>query len=421
VVITSDQMVRFPSPIQALRHRDFRLFWAGQSVSLIGDGVFNVALVWQTLELSSTTGALALVTLTRFVPRLALLLIGGAVSDRVSRRRLMLTTDLIQALGVASIAALSAISALEIWHLALLAGLIGAANAFYLPTITAIVPELVPRDDLLNANALRAGSQLLTQDLLGPALGGVLVAAAGAGTAFALDAVSFAASFFALLAIRTRTRSEKNTSRFRSHLTEGFEYAKARRWLWISLIAAAFGNLFLTGSVSILIPLIIRNQLHGGAPELGAYFASLGLGGGIGILVTSKIRLRQPRIPASFAAWGLCGLALASIGLAPSIVIVVLCGAVLGAGLQYGNVMWETLLQEAVPQRILGRVTSFDWFVSLTLQPASLALAAPVGATIGARNTVVAAGLLDVVALIVGYSRRGVRGARPEHSDHADA
>jgi hypothetical protein len=278
----------------------------------------------------------------------------------------------------------------------------------------------VPRDDLMNANALRAGSQLLTQELLGPALGGILVAAAGAETAFAVDAASFAVSFVALLLVRSRPAPERVAGPFRRYLTEGFRYAKQRRWLWISLVAAAFGNLFLSGSVAILIPLIVRNQLGGNAAELGAYFASIGFGGGLGIFVTSQFRSRQSRIPASFAAWTVSALALVGIGLAPSIVAVVACGTVLGAGLQYGNVMWETLLQEAVPQRILGRVTSFDWFVSLTLQPASLAVAAPLGGAVGLRNTVVAAGLMNIVVLSAGYTRRGVRGARPEKDEPID-
>jgi Transmembrane secretion effector len=110
--------MRLPVLLDALRHRDFRWFWAGQAVSLIGDGIFNVALVWQTLEISSTPRALATVTLARHGPRLMLLLIGGAVSDRMSRRRLMLTTDLIQGLGVGLIALLSASSSLGLWHLA---------------------------------------------------------------------------------------------------------------------------------------------------------------------------------------------------------------------------------------------------------------------------------------------------------------
>lgn len=409
-----EQAMRSPRLLQPLRHRDFRLLWAGQTISLLGDGVFNVALVWQTLEISSTPGALAVVTLARSAPRLALLLVAGAVSDRVSRRWLIVATDALQGIAIAAIAALALSAELELWHLATLAAIVGAANAFYLPTITSITPELVPRDDLPHANALRSGSQMLGQELVGPALGGILVASVGAGLAFAVDAASFAVSVLALVAIRRRTSRRAHTQRLWTDMREGLRYAKERRWLWISLLAAAFGNLFLTGSVSILIPIVIKNDLGGGAGELGAYFAAIGFGGALGILTTGRLRARQPRIPAAFGAWAISTVALAVIGLAPSLVVIVVLTVVIGGALQYGNIMWETLLQEAVPQSILGRVVSFDWFVSLALQPVSFALAAPVAAAVGAPAALAAAGILDLAVLAVGFTRRGVRDSRPE-------
>lgn len=406
--------MRSPRLLQPLRHRDFRLLWGGQTISLLGDGIFNVALVWQTLAISSTPGALALVTLARSGPRLALLLLAGAVSDRVSRRRLIVTTDALQGIAIGAIAALALTADLQLWHLAALAGIVGAANAFYLPTITSITPELVPREDLSHANALRSGSQMLGQELVGPALGGILVASVGAGGAFALDAASFGVSVLALAAIRTRTTRPAPTQKLRRDLFEGLRYAKSRRWLWISLLAAAFGNLFLTGSVTILIPIVIKNDLGGGAGELGAYFAAIGLGGALGIFTTGGLRARQPRIPAAFGAWAVSTAALAAIGFAPSLVVVLVCTVLIGAALQYGNIMWETLLQEAVPESILGRVVSFDWFVSLALQPVSFALAAPIASVVGAPAALAGAGILDFLVIAIGFTRRGVRDARPE-------
>lgn len=186
----------------------------------------------------------------------------------------MLTTDLLQGAGVAVIAVLTATSALELWHLAALAAIVGAANAFYLPTITAILPQLVPRDDLVDANALRSGSQLLAQSLIGPALGGLLVAAVGSGAAFALDAGSFGVSFLALLAIRARARPEVSQQKLRRDLAEGLAYTKSQPWLWVSLVAVAFANLFFSGSIAILIPLLVKNEL-GGGPASSAHTSPL--------------------------------------------------------------------------------------------------------------------------------------------------
>ena len=398
----------------ALRHRDFRLLWVGQSISLVGDGLFKVALTWQALELSSTAGALALVTVARSVPRLAFLLIGGTVSDRIPRRTLMLTADVVQTIGVGAIAVLVTTGEIALWHLASLSALIGLAQAFYLPSITAITPELVPKEDLVQANALRSGSQMLAYDFLGPAVGGVLIATLGTAPAFGINAASFAVSALALVAIRRTPRPEGSEDRnLRKEFLEGLSYARSRSWLWISLAVVGVSNLAFSSALSILIPLHVKTDLGAGASELGAYFAAIGLGGGIAVLATASFRARQKHIAASFGAWTVSALAIVGAGLSPWVAGVVIAGLVIGAGLQYGNVMWESLLQAAVPGRLLGRVTSLDWFVSLALEPVGLAIAAPIAIAIGASPALVIAGSTSIVLLIFGYTRRGVRGVDP--------
>ena len=398
----------------ALRHRDFRLLWAGQTISLIGDGLFKVTITWQALELSSSASALALITIARSIPRLAFLLIGGAVSDRIPRRKLMLIADTVQMVGVGAIAVLVATGEVQLWHLASLSALIGLAQAFYLPSITAITPELVPREDLVQASALRSGSQMLAYDFIGPAIGGVLVAALGTAPSFGINAASFAASVVALLAIRRRPTPALTQDRdLRRDLMEGLGYVRSQRWLWISLVVVGISNLAFSSALSILIPLHVKTNLGGGPSELGAYFAAIGLGGGIAVLTTAGMRSGQKHVPASFSAWGISALAITGAGLSPWIAGVVVCGLAIGAGLQYGNVMWESLLQSAVPGRLLGRVTSFDWFVSLALEPLGLGIAAPIATVIGAAPALVAAGVMCMALLTVGYTRKGVRRADP--------
>lgn len=405
--------MRAPGIFGALRHRDFRLLWSGQTVSLIGDGLFKVAVTWQALEISSSAGALALVTVARSVPRVVFMLLGGAASDRFARRNLMLVADLAQMTGVGAIALLVATGEIRLWHLTMLSALIGLAQAFYLPTITAITPELVPAESLVQANALRSGSQMLAYDFVGPAVGGILVATLGTAPAFGLNAVSFAASAGALLAIRTRTKPPPAERNLRQDVMEGLRFAREQRWLWISLAVVGISNLAYSSSLSILIPLHVKNGLDATASELGAYFAAIGLGGGVAVLGTAGLRRRRNHIAASFGAWAISATAILLAGLSTSIVAVVGCGLVIGAGLQYGNVMWESLLQLAVPARLLGRVTSLDWFVSLSLEPAGLTLAAPVAAAIGAAPALVIAGACSVTLLAFGYTRKGVRRADP--------
>ena len=181
-----------------LRHRDFRLLWSGMCVSLLGDGIFLVALAWQVYALSNAPTALALVGITMTVPTIAFLLLGGVISDRLDRRRIMLASDVVRGLAVGLLALLSLTGVLELWHVAAIAAVYGAGTAFFSPAFDALVPELLPADELAQANALDQFVRPIALRLAGPALGGVLIDVLGVGTAFALDAASFAVSAAAL-------------------------------------------------------------------------------------------------------------------------------------------------------------------------------------------------------------------------------
>jgi len=173
-------------------------------VSLTGDGVFLIAMAWQVYALSNAPTALAMVGVAMTVPTLVLLLLGGVLSDRFDRRRLMVASDLIRALAVGAIATLSLAGALELWQLVALVIPYAAGNAFFGPAFDAIVPDIVSDGQLAQANALDQLVRPIAQRLAGPAIGGVLIEVAGIGAAFALDALSFAVSAAAVLAMSSR-------------------------------------------------------------------------------------------------------------------------------------------------------------------------------------------------------------------------
>ena len=183
--------------------RDFRVLWAGMAVSLVGDGIFLIAIAWTAFSLWNAPGALAVIGLAMTVPMIFCLLAGGAVSDRFDRRRVLIVSDLARAAAVAAIAALGFAGALTFPLLAVLAGLYSAAGAFFVPAFDAIVPSLVVTDHLPAANSLDQFVRPIALRLAGPALGGLIVASFGASTAFVLDAVTFAASTGAIVAVRT--------------------------------------------------------------------------------------------------------------------------------------------------------------------------------------------------------------------------
>jgi MFS family permease len=185
-----------------LRHREFRLLWSAMTVSLIGDGIFFVAIAWEAYELWNAPAALSIVGIGMTVPTIAFLLLGGALSDRLNRRLVMLASDVVRMVVMAVLAAHALTGTLSYWHLVGLVAVYGAATAFFTPAFEAIVPDIVPRRDLAAANSLDQLVRPIALRLAGPAVGGWIVATLGVGVAFAVDATSFALSTAVLLVMR---------------------------------------------------------------------------------------------------------------------------------------------------------------------------------------------------------------------------
>lgn len=368
-----------------LRHRDYALLWAGQSVSLTGDGMFNVALTWQALAFHSGARGLSVVLIARLLPSTALLLLGGVVSDRRSRRSTMLVCDLVQAAAVAALAVLALTHHVVLWHLVAVAAAAGAARGFYLPAATALTPELLPRDALVAANSLNTVSRLTSARLVGPVLGGLVVAGAGAGWAFAADAGTFVVSAAALFAIRLRVAVPgRDVARsVWADVREGVAYIVTRRWLAVSLGAFAIVNLCVSAPLAVLIPVYVKEDLHLGAPALGLLFAVEGVSGGIAAVTAAQARHPRRYVVATHATFGLAGLSLAALGVSDALAVAVVALAVAGFLLELGNVYWTTAVQAHVPNDLLGRVSSVDWLMSGSLIPVGMAVVAVVAASVG--------------------------------------
>jgi hypothetical protein len=397
--------------LRPLAERDFRLLWAGQAISLLGDGVLTVALAWQTLQLSSSPTALALVMFARATPRIVLMLLGGVISDRLPRRLVMLAADLVQALAVAVIALLAAGDQLRLWHLVVLGAVASAASAFFLPASTALLPELLATDLLLPANALSTSSRVLAAQFAGPALGGLLIAAAGTAAAFALDAASFLVSVATLAMLRTRPEprpASERTSGMLQEVGEGLAYARGQPWIWVTLVVAGFANFLVGGPLQVLLPVIV-NRLGAGAGSLGLVYAAFGVGGGLAVLLAGQLGVPRKRVTAMYAVWIPSGLVVAGIGLARGVVALALLYGLVGLLFELGNLIWITLLQERVPARVLGRVSSLDWLISVGTQPIAIAATGPLAAAVGATAVLVVGGLISVPTSVAGLLWPGVR------------
>jgi DHA3 family tetracycline resistance protein-like MFS transporter len=309
--------VRMAAP---LRIRDFRLLWSGLTVSLVGDGVFYVALAWQVYELSNAPTALSVVGVAMTVPQVAFLLLGGVLSDRMDRRRIMLAADVTRGVAVGAIGLLSLSGHLKLWHVAVLAAVYGAGAAFFGPAFDAIVPDIVPADLLGEANALEQFVRPIALRMGGPALGGALIAVWGSGGAFLVDAGSFLVSAAFLLAVRgrgapARADSEPPPSALRE-IREGYTYVRSHVWLWGTFVAASFAYLLFMGPTEVLLPFVVRNDLGGSAGDLGMVFAV----GGIGAVAASLVmgQRGQPRRHMTFVytTWAVATFAVAGYGLA---------------------------------------------------------------------------------------------------------
>jgi Transmembrane secretion effector len=365
------------------------------TVSLLGDGIYFVTIAWQVYDLSDAPTALSVVGVAWTVPQVVFLLLGGVVSDRLDRRRVMVAADVVRGVAIAAIGALSVAGALELWHVIALVAVYGAGEALFVPAFGAIVPDLVPEHLLVQANSLDMLVRPLTARLLGPIVAGVAIAAVGPGGAFLLDAGTFAVSAAAILAIRARPLPVREPSSALRDVAEGFRFVRAHTWLWGTLVAAAVTLLCFYGPWGVLVPYLVRNTLAGSAGDLGLVFAAGGLGAVGAAIVMGQRRLPRRRITFMYAAWTVSAASIAGYGVAAELWHAMAAAFASGALSTAGMIVWMTLLQTRVPRELLGRVSSFDWFVSIGLIPISFALTGPIAEWVGVRETLVGAGLLS--------------------------
>ena len=393
-------------PLAPLRHRQFRLLWTGMSASLVGDGVLLVALAWHVYDLFGTPAAMSAVGVALSLPQVATLLVGGVVSDRFDPRRIMLMSDLVRGLMMALLAALSLTGMLtSLWMILLITAVYGAAAGFFGPAFDSLVPKLVPEDDLIAANALDQFVRPAGLQIFGPMLGGAVIAIAGAGWAFAVDAMTFALSVCCLLAMRravalTGAPPDEPGESLWVEMKEGLGYVRRQPWLWGTLLSATFTYLLFVGPTEVLLPYVVKTELGGSATALSLILTSGGLGAVVAALAVGWIGLPRRFTTFMYVVWAVATLAVAGYGVASQTwQLAVAC--VLVNGLEAaGTVAWATTKQRFVPPGMLGRVSSVDWFVSTALLPLSYAVAAPVAHWAGVQNTLMAAGLMGAVVTL---------------------
>ena len=384
---------------RALRHRNFRLFWFGQIVSLSGTWLQLAARQWLIYRLTGSPLALGYISFLGMLPAVPVALIGGAIVDRVPKRKLIVLTQAGLMLQALLLAALTWSGVIQVWHLVLLELMSGVLGAIDMPARQAFVVEMVGKDDLMNAVALNSAIFSAAR-AVGPAIGGLLIAALGEAGCFIVNGVSYLPVIGGLLLMRITDRpAERGAASLSSNMIEGFRYLLHQRVLvgLISLMAV----IGLVGMTHItLMPVFARDVLSGGAERYGFLLAAIGIGAVIGALGVAS--LKQGRR----GRWLLGG----SLGLASALVLFGLSRRVLwswialvGAGAAFIAVqaLINSLIQTSVEDRLRGRVMSIYSLLFLGSQQLG-ALAAGAGAQLASAPLVVLAGALVTGAYGIG-------------------
>lgn len=407
-----------------LRRRDFALVSAGSIASLLGDGFFHVALAWQVYMISNVPTALSIVFLAISIPNVLLVLVGGVFADRYDRRKLMVSADLVRAAALGGIALLSAAGVLEIWHIAALVVFVGAGDAFFNPSSTAFLPDLVPDEELPAANAFAGMYRPIMVRMIGPALAGLVVAALGPAPAFGVDALSFLVSAAAIWSIRTRPAPRATVDHSLratvAEIREGFRYTRSKPWIWATLLSAMFSLLIFVGPIEILVPFVIKNKLLLGPEALGLIFAFGGIGSLVMSVLIGFLGLPRRRVTVMYIAWSFGVGFTATYGLMSTLWQALVVSFVLQASFMLGQVIWTTMLQQLVPRELLGRVSSLDWMMSIGLVPISYALTGPISGVLGPDMTLILAGLIGSLFMFGLLFLPGVRDPERARTSAAD-
>lgn len=393
----------------------FRLLFWGHALSMLGDRITFVALPFAVLSIGGGAGEVGLVIGATTIPFAVFSLLGGVWADRLPRHRVMLASDLVRMVSQAVAAVLLLSGTAEVWHLALLGIVFGTADAFFMPALTGLMPALVAPERLQEANAMRA--LVLSFGMVsGPAIAGVLVATAGPGGAIAIDALTFAASAVALSRLRPAAvaRAAAAAPAFLAELAAGFAEVRRRPWVQGFLVVLFVYSVVVLPAIFVLGPVLAEREL-GGVGAWAVITAAFGAGSIAGDLLILRFKPERPLL------WAALGFTVASsqaliIGSGLPVAGIAALEAVTGVAVSAGFGLWETTLQEQIPEHAIGRVASVDHLVSIGLMPIGLTLAGPLAELIGLHETLVletVIGLPIALALLLVPGVRTIRRGRP--------
>ncbi len=398
-----------PRALRPFIHRDYRVLVTALILSVFGQGMWAVAMVYQVKALGGGPVELSVVATATSLGIVLLVLAGGIAADRLSKRKIIISVELASLVAMSTIAALALTGNIAIWHLAIAGFIHGAGAAFFFPFYSALLPKMLPAEDLLAANGMEGTFRPVLQQAAGPAVAGMIVAAFSPATAVAGIVVCHLFALIVLLQLPRKSEYDSHLSPDQERpsvladLKEGVGYTLKTPWLLWTLQFAVISVLSMMGPIEVLLPFVVTDQLLGDASMFGFLLASYGIGAAIGSLGTASMRLPRRYLTLMLAVWGFGSLPLAAVGHVYEFWIMSALFVIIGITGGIGQVIWGTLLQRRVPAHMLGRISSLDFFVSLALMPVSMALAGPLSHVIPIPVIFIIAGVVSPIVAVIAW------------------
>lgn len=382
--------------------REYRLLIAAVTLSIFADGMFAVVLALQVIELDNNPVSLSIVMTCFGAAFVAFVLVGGITADRMNQRKIIIGVETVNVVAASAVAALGLLGALQVWHLALAATAMGTAAAFFFPAYSAILPRILPAEQLLAANGVEGVVRPVFQRAVGPAVAGMLIGATFPAVGSVVVAALFATGLALLIATRPAAATPPQEPEVeRAHvlrdLRDGFVFMLRTPWLLWTLLFASMFVLVVLGPIEVLLPFIANDRFDDGARTYGFILAFFGMGSALGALAVSSGRLPRRYLTVMMAMWGLGSIPLVVVGFTSSFTWMALATFVVGVTDGAGMVIWGTLLQRRVPTEMLGRVSSLDFFVSLAFMPLSFAIVGPLSKVVTMQTIFLVAGIAPVI------------------------
>lgn len=388
------------------KHREYRLLIAAVTLSIFASGMWTVVMALQVIALDNDPTALSLVATCLSAGLIAFVLVGGIAADRLPQRAIIIAVESVNTAVVTAVAVLGLTGRLHLWHMAVGATALGVGAAFFFPAYSAYLPRLLPPEQLLAANGIEGVVRPTLQQAIGPGLAGVLIGA----TFPALGAVAVAVLYGLGLVLLIATRpvahavaADRPSTHPLADLRDGFRFMVRTPWLLATLLFASGFVLLIVGPLEVLLPFITNARFAHGERTFGFVLAAFGLGGAVGAIAVSSIRLPRRYLTVMVLCWGVGNLPLAAIGYTSSFVVMAVAAFIVGMTSSAATVIWGTLLQRRVPPAMLGRVSSLDFFVSLVFMPLSMALAGPVSKVLPVQTIFLAAGTIPMLLGLVAW------------------